>query len=286
MIYGLVWPMSEEELVYPSKEWAITFREAGFTHIRMDLPVMRDRANAEASVQIMIDAGLNVFPILSWPVGEPDTEAMQGYARWYVERFPGTEWVELGNEPWILYKTHGWEYLRVAKPMAEALEEADPNVKVVLAMDLFDHVDGNERGWPGVDEIIEFIAASPRRYADLHPYRNPYRATYSPWGSRDFEYNAICDRLGHDRFVYGEVGWKPSEGKYQASGEYHIQELDIDAHHKIPMVCIYTHIADLINPEFDFGLWVAESQTEVRPSPAATAISEYLLGDPDACREV
>lgn len=285
MITGLVWPMSEEGPVYPSKEWAATFCEAGITHIRMDVPVGRDRANAEASIQIMIDAGLNVFPILSWPVGEPNTVAMQDYARWYIERFPGTEWVELGNEPWILYKTNGLEYLRVAEPMALALEEADPNVKVVLAMDLYDHVDGNERGWPFVNQVIAFIGESERRYADLHPYRNPYRATFSPWGSRDNEYKAICDRLGHDRFVYGEIGWKPSEGKYQATGEYHTQELDIDTHHNIPMVCIYCHIADEINTAFDFGLWIADNQTHLTPRPAATAISEYLLGDSNASRE-
>ena len=272
---GVVWPMPGSELVGPNPAWARTIREAGFTWVRMDVPVSRDRANAEASVRVMHDAGLQVLPILSWPSAEPDVVAMQGYAEWYVETFPDSRWVTLGNEPWILDKIPGEEYLRIAAPMAEALEDADPDVRVVLAMDLFDHVQGEERGWPGVDEVIACIASSERRYADLHPYRNPYRPTFSPWHSRDREYEAIEGRLGHQRFLYGEVGWKPNEGVYQASGDYHVQELDIATHHRIPLVGIYCHIADLVTPAYDFGLWLADGDV-LTPRPAATTLAAYL----------
>ena len=152
---GLVWPLPGAESVSPNPAWAATYRAAGFTWVRMDVPVSRDRANADASVRVMRDAGLHVWPILSWPSAEPDVDAMCGYAEWYVETFPDSQWVELGNEPWILDKVPAGEYLRVAGPMAETLLEVHPDVKVILAMDLFDHVSGDERGWPGVDRVIE-----------------------------------------------------------------------------------------------------------------------------------
>jgi hypothetical protein len=272
---GLVWPMPGDAPVYPNTNWARTYREAGFTWVRMDVPVGRDRENAETSVAVLRHAGLQVWPILSWPSAEPDVAAMCGYAEWYIETFPGSRWIELGNEPWILDKIPAGEYLRIAEPMAEAIERAHPTVRVIFAMDLFDHVDGKERGWPGVDDVIACIARNERRYADIHPYRNPYRPTYSPWGSRDKEYRAIAERLGHQRIVYGEIGWKPSEGPGQASGEYHVEELDIARHHDIPLVGIYCHVADLENPAFDFGLWLASGNT-LTPRPAATAVSTYL----------
>ena len=272
---GLVWPMPGAEPVYPQASWARAFREAGFTWVRMDVPVSRDRANAETSVAVMRHAGLEVLPILSWPSAEPDVDALCGFAEWYVETFPDSQWVELGNEPWILDKVPGWEYLRCAGPMAKALEDAHPTVRVVLAMDLYDHVSGQERGWPGVDEVIACIASSPRRWADLHPYRNPYRPTWSPWGSRDREYEAIEQRLGHHRFVYGEMGWKPNEGERQASGDFHVEELEIATHHGIPLVAVYCHIADLVTPAWDFGLWVADGSV-VTPRPAAETVSAYL----------
>jgi len=273
---GLVWPIPGAESVWPSPAWARTFADAGVAFIRMDVPVSRDRANAEASVRVMRDAGLAVLPILAWPSAEPDVEAMQGFARWYVETFPDTQWVTLGNEPWILDKVPAAEYLRVAAPMADALEAAHPTVRVVLAMDLYDHVTGRERGWPGVDDVIACIASSPRRYADLHPYRNPYGAARSPWGSRDAEYAAIVARLGHDRVIYGEVGWKPNEGARQASGAYHVEELAIDAGHGVPLVALYCHIADLVTPAMDFGLWLVEPDHTLTPRPAADAVSAFL----------
>jgi len=272
---GIVWPMPGAELVGPNPAWARTFRDAGFTWVRMDVPVSRDRANAAASVQVMRDAGLQVLPILSWPSAEPDVAAMCGYAEWYVETFPDSQWVTLGNEPWILDKIPADEYLRIAAPMADALEQAHPDVRVVLAMDLYDHVTSHERGWPGVADVIACIESSDRRYADLHPYRNPYGPTYSPWLSRDREYEAIAERLGHERFLYGEVGWKPTEGPAQACGQYHVQELDIATHHRIPLVGLYCHIADLVTPAFDFGLWVATDDV-LTPRPAATTVAAYL----------
>ena len=48
--YGLVWPMPGAELAYPQPHWVTTFAKAGFTHVRFDLPVSRDRSNAAASV--------------------------------------------------------------------------------------------------------------------------------------------------------------------------------------------------------------------------------------------
>ena len=278
MTTGVVWPMPGSDLVGPNPAWARTFAEAGFTFVRMDVPVSRDRANAEASIRVMRDAGLQVLPILSWPSAEPDVEAMQGYARWYVETFPDSAWVTLGNEPWILDKIPADEYLRIAAPMADALEAAHPDVRVVLAMDLFDHVSGKERGWPGVNDVIACIASSPRRYADIHPYRNPYRPTFSPWRTREHERKAIRDRLGHDRFIYGEIGWKPNEGPKQASGDYHVRELEIDCGHGVPLVAIYCHIADLVTPAFDFGLWLVGDQEQLTPRPSATTVSAYLQG--------
>ena len=43
---GIVWPMPGSEPVGPNPAWASTFRAAGITWVRMDVPVSRDRANA------------------------------------------------------------------------------------------------------------------------------------------------------------------------------------------------------------------------------------------------
>jgi hypothetical protein len=92
---------------------------------------------------------------------------------------------------------------------------------------------------------------------------------------RDDEFAAITQALGHSRFIYGEIGWKPSEGSQQASGQYHVEELEIAARHQIPLVAIYCHIADLATPAFDFGLWVS-TNNEVSPRPAVNAVAAYL----------
>ena len=77
--------------------------------------------------------------------------------------------------------------------------------------------------------------------------------------------------------VYGEVGWKPNEGVYQASGDYHVQELEIDTHHGVPLVGIYCHIADPGTPAYDFGLWITHDHgVTLEPRPAAVTVSAYL----------
>ena len=124
----------------------------------------------------MRDAGLQVLPILSWPSAEPDVEAMCGYAEWYVETFPDSQWVELGQRA----VDSGQDSRRrvPAHRRTDGRGAARPRIPTCgwcCAMDLFDHVTGEERGWPGVDDVIACIASSDRRYADLHPYRNPYR---------------------------------------------------------------------------------------------------------------
>jgi len=273
--YGLVWPMPGAELAYPQPHWVTAFAKAGFTHVRFDLPVSRDRDNAAASVQTMLHGGLQPIPILAWPFYEPDVAAMEGYARWYAETFPDTEWVTIGNEPWILDKIPADEYLRIAIPMANVLLESS-EAKVIIAMDLFDHVDGGSRNWPGVEDVIGFIASSTRLYADIHPYRNPYRPSFSPWGSRTREHNHIMNTLGHDRYIIGETGWKPNEGDRQANGEYHVEELTLNQDLGVPLICIYCHIGDLINPSMDFGLWLADQYQHISPRPAAMAVSHFL----------
>jgi hypothetical protein len=168
--------------------------------------------------------------------------------------------------------------------MAERLESLSPDVRIVFALDLFDFVSGEDRRWPGVEDVIACIAESPQRYADLHPYRNPLPPDVSPWGSRQAEHAAIAARLGHARFIYGEMGWKPSEGDIQASGAFHVTELALAAQYGVPLVGVYVHVADLGNPDYDFGLWVEEvpGSGVLTPRPAATLLSRYLAGPASA----
>ena len=71
-------------------------------------------------------------------------------------------------------------------------------------------------------------------------------------------------------------GWKPNEGPTQASGDYHVQELEIAAHHRIPLVGIYCHIADLGRRRTTLGLWMTTPWDVLIPRPAATTVSAYL----------
>jgi hypothetical protein len=72
------------------------------------------------------------------------------------------------------------------------------------------------------------------------------------------------------------MGWKPSEGKNQASGRYHLEEMEIALHHQIPLVGIYTHIADLISPEMDFGMYISHDGVDLEERLAARAVTQYL----------
>jgi len=166
----------------------------------------------------------------------------------------------------------------VAAPLAAAAEAHDPDTRVVLAMDLFDHSSGHSRLWPGVQDVIACIAESPRRLAAIHNYRNPQPADWSAWGSRQAEHEAICAALGHARYVITETGWKPSEGERQASGADHIRELEILGAQGIPIAVIYAHLEDPHDRAYDFGLFAlgADPNGPLVPRPAAEALGAFL----------
>jgi len=273
---GLCWPLPHEDPVSLSPEWLRMFRDHGYGLIRADFYVERSRESLLAQAQAIQDAGLGLLPILSWPWGHPEPADLVAYVEWFLDHV-NVGWVELGNEPWILHKVSGEEYLRIARPMALAAEARGRHV--LIAADLFDHSTGRSRRWPGEQAVLDFIAESPARFASLHPYRNPHSPSFSPWGSREAEHAALVQKLGHSRYVVTEVGWKPSEGPEQASGRYHVEELRIQASIGVPLVCLYTHIEDPHAPAFDFGLFEFDgpiSDNRIRPREAASYLKVWL----------
>lgn len=279
-VVGYTWPMPGEELVHPSPTWLQQFKEAGIGHIRMDVPTTRDRDNAEASVRTVQAAGITVLPLLTWPYRHPDAQALIDYVDWFLDRFPNPAAIELGNEPWVLKendKVTGEEFLHCAKPMALRILERSPQTKVYLAFDRWNHITGKLRGWPGGDAVRDFTASDERLYAALHPYRNPHPPSFSGWGTRKAEHEAIVKDLGHSRYIVTETGWKPAEGADQGSGAYHTDELYVHGELGVPAVYLYTHISDPHNPKFDFGLWeVNEKENTITPRPSALAVAKVL----------
>ena len=272
---GVVWPMPGAELVGPNPAWARTIREAGFTWIRMDVPVSRDRANAEASIRVMQDAGLQVLPILSWPSAEPDVVGDAGLRRVVRRDLP-------------------------RQPLGDARQRAvDPRQDSRRGIPAHRRADGRgARGCPSRrargagDGLVRSRARRGARLARRrrrHRLHRQQRAALR--GSASLPQPVSADVLAvafarqgvrsHRRPARASSASSTAKSAgsrtkaAQACGEYHVQELDIATHHRIPLVGIYCHIADLVTPAYDFGLWLADGDV-LTPRPAATTVSAYL----------
>lgn len=277
-VVGLVWPLSGGERVALSPSWLATFKAAGFTSVRIDVPTERERENAADAVRAVLRAGLTPLPILTWPYRHPDAADIVAYGEWFAGLFPDLPAIEIGNEPWVLAENGritGAEFLHCAAPLVERLEQLTTRTKLVVAYDRWDHSSGRARNWPGWERVRDFIAAGPRRYAAVHNYRNPKPPSWSGWGTRKQEHAAIVGDLGHARVWFTEFGWKPQEGAAQASGDYHVEELATLGDLGVEAAYVYTHTADHENKPFDFGLWDAATG-DLAPRPAATRIAAAL----------
>jgi hypothetical protein len=274
---GVVWPTPGPADIGMNREWLAQVRGIGISTIRTNVSILRSRENVRAQCAAVLESGLALLPIVEWPYDTTDPAVAVDFLLWLIEE-TGVGLVELQNEPWILDDVTGHEYLRVARPLAEAAEAHDPETRVVLAMDLFDHNSGHSRMWPGVQDVIACIAESPRRFAAIHNYRNPKVADWSAWGSRMAEHEAICAALGHARYLVTECGWKPSEGDVQASGANHIRELEILGSQGVAVAVIYAHLEEPANRDFDFGLFALGDTPDgpLVPRPAALALEAFL----------
>jgi len=276
-VVGVVWPTPGPADVGMNREWLAQMRDTGLSVIRTNISILRTRENVLAQCEAVAACGLELLPIIEWPYDTTEPAVAVAFLEWFLAHVP-VRWLELQNEPWILDRVHGAEYLRIAEPLAEAAEAIDPALTVIFACDLFDHSSGQSRRWPGIPQVLAAIDASPRRFAAIHNYRNPQPADWSAWGSRDDEHAAIVAALGHSRYVITEVGWKPSEGERQASGADHIRELELLGGQGIALAVIYAFLEDIVDRSYDFGLFAlgADPNGPLVPRPAADALAAFL----------
>jgi hypothetical protein len=280
-IVGVVWPTPGPADIGMNREWLAQMRAVGLSTIRTNISILRTRENVLAQCEAVAACGLELLPIIEWPYDTTEPAVAVAFLEWFLatvaSRVPMRA-IELHNEPWILDRVHGAEYLRVALPLAEAAEAIDPSLRVIVACDLFDHSSGQSRRWPGVTQVLAAIDASPQRYAAIHNYRNPEAADWSAWGSRMAEHDAIVAALGHARYVVTETGWKPAEGERQASGADHIRELEILGAQGIDLAVIYAHLEDPVDRAYDFGLFAlgATPDGPLVARPAALALEGFL----------
>lgn len=279
---GITWPLPETTPVYLSEQWLQQFAEHGFTSVRFECPLERAVSNTVEMIQRIQGAGLDCLPLFTWLEDTEGRLLEEALAAILGEVGHTLRWVEIGNEPWILHKIPGDRFLATADSLVQIAERLTPfEADVIIACDLFDHNTGKRRPWPGAEEVIAYIAQSERRWAAIHPYRNPRSPNWSPWGGRVDEEMAIHDALGHERYYITEVGWKPQEGTGQADGSFHIRELEIAAELRHKAVWLYTHINDPgEGGRFDFGLFEHHpEQNTISPRPSAVAIKAALVPD-------
>lgn len=244
-----------------------------------------------------------------------DEEAFARYAAAVAGRYgsAGTFWrdegiasrpllgLELWNEPWGWWN---WEpdpeparYARLAERAAAALDQADPEVRIVLPADRFQvRSDGSQASW------FETVAAASPALLErvdvysLHPYTDPrsvgplVERTSSQWDYRRAgELHALASKLGLARPVWiTEFGWSTAEVEEGVSEEVQRDnvrdaiELAIDRWPFVERLFVYTWTRDREKTddiESGFGL----RRRDGSPKPALTALVE-MLGEPSSQR--
>lgn len=269
LCFPLPWP--KHGLARPHS-WSLrTIRAIGLGVMRIN--AHHERPDVLDLLRFISAGGVRPWPILDITAHEDDhvfelqLAGMASFAERLGRDLPWIEHVEIENEPSARMSVE--RYARLCIVVGEAMRLSNPKARIFIAAECFDFGTGKRHDY--------WTRLKPKVPLDLydgvaiHPYRNPKPWSFSAFGSRAKEWEAVREAVGDRLIAITEFGWKWDECGEARQAENIVNELDEQREADVVASFIYAHTGE-------FGIF-DEPPTHDRwiPRHAAKAVAHYFV---------
>ena len=216
-----------------------------------------------------MNAGLIPLPIVRASADQDQQHERALVVAFLEELLKACPWlpaIEVENEPSARFDVD--DYINLATVVGQEVKRVNPSTKVIVAAETHDFSSGKAHDyWPKVKKALD-----PALYdaVAVHPYRNPKPWSFSAFGSREKEWDAIKEAVGEKEIWITETGWKANEDQHINV----VNDLDYWRSLGAKSVCIYAFVGH----GNDFGLY--EDTAPWTPRPAAVQLAHYFEEKP------